>query len=394
MFDYIYSDDSKKYKFYRLPQFLFTDVKFHSLSSDAKILYSLLLDKTGWSLKSGFVDDNGKVYVHFSQKLVCDKLNVGAQKAGKLMRELDTIGLIERKRVGQGNPDKIFVKTYFEDTDTAPDSNTSGALAKENMKTDGTSYRKADAQNSENQHSGSDVKCNSEYCISSCLNDENQVSETSEITALESAESSFPTYNTRLFSKTVLSDPIYPDYGRIDEMDSSSQQELVLRVREQIEEEAILSDYNSIKTGKPLYQKEDVEELVDIIASVYATTDSVKQINGCRIPTSEVKKRFQMLTEEHIMYVLDCLKETSTVIRKRRSYLLTSLYNAPVSYDSYIAAKVRSDMERMQQGGYHKTQSGYCSSETDWGSFIEEQNRRFAEEAKREFADPCLSAAG
>lgn len=393
MFDYIYSDDSKKYKFYRLPQFLFTDVKFQSLSSDAKILYSLLLDKTGWSLKSGLVDDNGKVYVHFSQKLVCDKLNVGAQKAGKLMRELDTIGLIERKRVGQGNPDKIFVKTYFEDTDAAPDFNTSGALAKESKQTDETSYRKADAQNSENQHSGSDVKCNSEYCISSCLNDENQVSETSEITALERAESSFPTYNTRLFSKTVLSDPIYPDYGRIDEMDSSSQQDLVLRVREQIEEEAILSDY-SRKTGKPLYQKEDVEELVDIIASVYATTDSVKQINGCRIPTSEVKKRFQMLTEEHIMYVLDCLKETSTVIRKRRSYLLTSLYNAPVSYDSYIAAKIRSDMERRQQGGYCKTQSGYCRSMTDWGSFIEEQNRRFMEEAKQEYADPWLSAAG
>ena len=237
------------------------------------------------------------------------------------------------------------------------------------------------------------MKCNSEYCISSCLNDENQVSETSEITALERAESSFPTYNTRLFSKTVLSNPIYPDYGRIDEMDSSSQQDLILRVREQIEEEAILSDY-SRKTGKPLYQKEDVEELVDIIASVYATTDSVKQINGCRIPTSEVKKRFQMLTEEHIMYVLDCLKKTSTVIRKRRSYLLTSLYNAPVSYDSYIAAKIRSDMERRQQGGYCKTQSGYCRSMTDWGSFIEEQNRRFEEEAKREFADPCLSAAG
>ena len=393
MFDYIYSDDSKKYKFYRLPQFLFTDVKFQSLSSDAKILYSLLLDKTGWSLKSNLVDDSGKVYVHFSQKLVCEKLNVGVQKAGKLLRELDAIGLIERKRVGQGNPDKIFVKTYLEDTDAAPESNTSRALAKEIKKTDGSPRRKADAQNSENQHSGSDMKYNSEYCISSCLNDENQVSETSEITALESAESSFPTYNTRLFSKTVLSDSIHPDYGRIDEMDGSNQQEFILRVREQIEEEAILSDYNRI-TGKPLYQKEDVEELVDIIASVYAATDSVKQINGCRIPTSEVKKRFQMLTEEHIMYVLDCLKDTSTVIRKRRSYLLTSLYNAPVSYDSYIDAKVRSDNERRQQGGYRKSQSGYCSSMTDWRAFIEEQNRRFTEMAKQEYADSCLSAAG
>ena len=51
MFDFFYGSDSEQYQFYRVPQVLFTDDRFKSISCEAKLLYGFLLDRTSLSKK-------------------------------------------------------------------------------------------------------------------------------------------------------------------------------------------------------------------------------------------------------------------------------------------------------------------------------------------------------
>ena len=112
MFDFFYGSDSEQYQFYRVPQVLFTDDRFKSISCEAKLLYGFLLDRTSLSKKSKWVDADGKTYVFYKQENAQESLNIGKDKAVKIFVELENIGLIIRKKQGQGKPTKIYVMNF------------------------------------------------------------------------------------------------------------------------------------------------------------------------------------------------------------------------------------------------------------------------------------------
>ena len=72
------------------------------MSTDAKTLYGILLDRMGLSVKNGWLDEQGRVYIIFPVQEVMDALGCADNKATKLSRELEKFGLIERKRRGLG----------------------------------------------------------------------------------------------------------------------------------------------------------------------------------------------------------------------------------------------------------------------------------------------------
>lgn len=113
-FDYFYGNEAEQYQFYMIPQLLFTDKKFKKISTDAKVLYSLLLDRTGLSFanKDRFTDDDGRTYIYFTRDNAMGMLGCSKDKSAAIFKELDEIGLIERKRQGLGKPDKIYVKHF------------------------------------------------------------------------------------------------------------------------------------------------------------------------------------------------------------------------------------------------------------------------------------------
>ena len=87
---------------------------FKSLSCEAKVLYGLMLDRMSLSIKNRWFDEEDRVYIIFTVEEIAELLNCGTQKAVKLMKELDSnqgIGLIEKKRLGLGKPNVIYVKT-------------------------------------------------------------------------------------------------------------------------------------------------------------------------------------------------------------------------------------------------------------------------------------------
>ena len=85
----------------QLTKALFIDEKFKELSTDAKVLYGLLLDRMSLSLKNQWLDADNKVYIIFTTEEIMEALNCGNQKACRLMAELErNVCLIERRRQG------------------------------------------------------------------------------------------------------------------------------------------------------------------------------------------------------------------------------------------------------------------------------------------------------
>ena len=113
-YDYFYGQQAEQFSFYRIPKALFTEEAFSSISTDAKLLYGILLDRMNLSAKNGWLDKEGRVYIIFTLDEVQESLGCGHGKAAKLLAELDgSTGLIERKRQGLGKPNIIFVKNFI-----------------------------------------------------------------------------------------------------------------------------------------------------------------------------------------------------------------------------------------------------------------------------------------
>lgn len=111
-FDYYYGVQSEQFSFYRIPRLLIKDQHFKGLSSDAKLLYGLMLDRMALSMKNHWLDNENRAYIIYSISNVMEDINCSKPTCVKIMKELDSFGLIERKRKGLGKPDIIYVKNF------------------------------------------------------------------------------------------------------------------------------------------------------------------------------------------------------------------------------------------------------------------------------------------
>ena len=112
MFDYFYGAESEKFLFYQIPVPLVKEKRFSKLSTDAKLLYGILLSKTRLSSRNGWLDEKGRVYVYYTVKEVKDDFACSNDKATKVFQELEDIGLIERRRQ-PNKPALIYVKNFL-----------------------------------------------------------------------------------------------------------------------------------------------------------------------------------------------------------------------------------------------------------------------------------------
>ena len=114
--DYFYGQTGELFSFYRIPKALFQEQRFQSLSTDAKTLYGILLDRMSLSAKNGWLDEQNRVFIIFTIEDVKRSLCCADNKATKLLRELEEFGLIERKRRGLGRPSLVYVKNFSADS--------------------------------------------------------------------------------------------------------------------------------------------------------------------------------------------------------------------------------------------------------------------------------------
>ena len=112
MNDYFTERDAIDYTFYRVPKALISEPQYRSVSTDAKLLYGLLLDRMDLSVKNHWLDERGRVFLFYTIESIQADLCCCKEKSCKLLRELECAGLIERKRQGRGNPSIIYVKRF------------------------------------------------------------------------------------------------------------------------------------------------------------------------------------------------------------------------------------------------------------------------------------------
>lgn len=338
MFDYFYGVEAMQYTFYSVPQLLFTDEKFKGISCEAKLFYGFLLDRAGLSQKNGWYEEDGKVYVYFKLEELCEKLNVGSQKAVKVFNELDVetgIGLIRRKKQGQGKPTKIYVLNftkYIENDSDNPDFQTC-----ENQKSELCESQVLTCENHKSELSESQV-----------LTFENHKSKVVKITSPDLRKSQvLPISNT---NRIILSESYQSnqsgepsdshkshkseggDSDMIDMIDLQSERENYLELLKYNIEYEWWTD--AAKTGSKYKERLSlVNELLSVMVDVVCSRKPSMRINQEDKPTAVVKSAFLKLGQEHIEYVIDSFEKNTTEIKNPRAYMITSLYNALSTYN-------------------------------------------------------------
>ena len=269
--DYFYGQAGELFSFFRIPKALFQEQRFQDLSTDAKTLYGILLDRMSLSVKNEWFDKKGRVFIIFTIEDVKRTLRCADNKATRLLRELEEFGLIERKRRGQGKPCLVYVKNF------------SAESSKENVK------------NRDNDDScDSKIACQDPVKSRSIKKKENKTEKNN--------------------TNPILS----------DETEKMKNRELL---------EEYFSHSLEIDLLLRLYPDDEdtLYQIVNLLVDTCATNRKLLHIAGDDKPAEVVRSRFMKLNADHIRFVLKCLAENSSPIRNMKQYLLASLYNAPTT---------------------------------------------------------------
>lgn len=294
-YDYFYGQQSEQFSFYRIPKILFSQDKFWNVSTDAKLLYGILLDRMNLSARNGWLDEAGRVYIIFTIEEIKESLGCAEKKAVKLLDELEKKAeLIERKRQGLGKPNLIYVKNFISES--------------------------------------------VERQFLNCQND-NSATFQNTIQDLSKAQG-----NNTDIKNTDLSDTnsIFPSENCGKENGNEEYQQYYQYFYEQLGIEYLQQDYP--------YDVDRLENILELVVETVCSKRQIIRIGGDDRPIEVVKSRFMKLNSEHIRYVMDCFKENTTKIRNIRQYMLASLYNAPTTIESYFDALVRHDMAQPDWG--------------------------------------------
>ncbi|HIV44527.1 MAG TPA: replication initiator protein A [Candidatus Faecalibacterium avium] len=289
MFDYFYGGQAELFSFYRIPKVLFTDARIRGISCESKVLYGLLLDRMSLSIKSGWLDKQGRVYIIFTADEIMEALCCADNKATKLMKELEGCGLIERKRRGLGKPSLIYVKNFISDPSESRiqsrENHDSGAVKTatlESLKSRGTNTNPIDTDSIETDPflSGTDVGMESE------------------------GNNSRARYQNYFLNQL---------------------------------------NFNSLITSNP--EDEDMlNEMLELLVDTVCSNRKMIRIAGDDKPYEVVKGKLMKLESDHIRFVLMCMKENTTQVRNMKQYLLAALYNAPLTMYNYYASRVQHDL--------------------------------------------------
>lgn len=336
-FDFFRGNECEQYLFYRVPQVLFTDDEFRYISSEAKLLYGFLLDRTALSAKNNWTDEDGKVYVYFTQDEAKEKLNIGTGKATKIFSELDEIGLIIRIRQGQGNPCKIYVMNFAKPLSQAQTS--------ENQKSEKSKMEVLNAKK-DNLRLTKSESLKQIKRKSRLPKNESQDLQKSEVKNFEKGHPRLPKSESQDFQKTECNNTenshtenshIYLSSFSADRLNDGviEYQQCIDDVKEQISYDSLL--HQGI-------DKNYLDFIVSLIADVYINKniENTYSINNVSISAERVIKRYSLLDDTHICYVTEKLIQSfkNQQIKNIRKYTISCLYNAPVMIDIDIDSQL------------------------------------------------------
>ncbi len=335
-FDYYYGIEAEQFSFYRVPRLLIKDERFKGLSSDAKLLYGLMLDRMSMSMKNGWLDDENRAYIIYTIDNIREDLGCSKEKAVKVLAELDAskgIGLIEKIRRGLGKPDIIYVKNFVIQ-DEGRKEPLNADVSTEVGKTD---FKRSEKQTSRSQENRLQEVGKTDFSRSENLTSrgrENQLQEVGE------SDPNYTNYNQieKNYIDMSYTNPINQSTGKADAIDVMDETSAYMAlIRDNLEYE------HHMKYGQH-GDREMYEVIYETVCDVVCVKRKTIRINGEEYPYELVKSRFLKLNSSHVEYVMGCMRETVTKITNIRAYLITALYNAPSTMSHYYQQEVQHDM--------------------------------------------------
>lgn len=307
-FDFFKGNETEQYMFYRVPQVLFTDEQFNKISCEAKLLYGFLIDRTSLSVKNNWLDKSGNVFVYFTLEEAKEKLNIGTGKSVKIFDELERIGLIIRKKQGQGNPTKIYVMNFT----------------------------KQISKTSKKRKSESDVEVKTSKKRKSTVSKNGSVD----------FQKSKPNHTNRVIltesNQSYLSDDTH-DKAK-EKSESDGQTDLIEDIKEDIKYQ-INYDICLERLDELGITTDTLDLVVDILLEPY-TCKSEMIVNSQPLSPQIVQAQFRKISFDHLQYIFDSLKATTQNhrIKNLRGYLRTCLYNAPHTIDQFYTNEANYDL--------------------------------------------------
>lgn len=303
---YFYGKEAEQYSFYKIPKLLFTDDYFKKISVEAKVLYGLMLDRMSLSVKNQWMDEEGRAYIYYSLEDIMDALGCSNKKAISIMKELDMdagIGLIEKKRQGQGKPTMIYLKQFMIQDVQKCRNYTSGekSVISEVMNLHILKCKKSTSRSEEN----------------TCLEVKNIHTNKNNINNTELSNNE---------SNLILSGDDRMRY----EMDAYSE-----LISENIE-------LDILRERHP-YDQDLLEGIFDLILETVLCKNESIIVASNKYPAELVRSKFLKLNSSHVEYAIDNFKGNTTKVRNIKKYLLTTLFNAPSTISGYYQAAVNHD---------------------------------------------------
>lgn len=304
---YFYGKEADQFSFYKIPKLLFTEEYFKKISVEAKVLYGLMLDRMSLSMKNQWMDDEGRAYIYYSLEDIMEALGCSNKKAISIMKELDTdagIGLIEKKRQGQGKPTMIYLKQFMvQDVQKCRNF---------------TSEQKAAVSEVKNLHI---LKC------------KNAMSRSEEITLPEvkNIHTNKNNINNTELSNTESNHIISENDGMGLEVAAYSE-----IIKENIELDILLDRHP--------YDRELLTGIFDLILETALCKNKSIIVASSEYPAELVRSKFLKLNMFHVEYAMDCMRKNTSKIHNIKKYLLAALFNAPSTISGYYQAEVNHDL--------------------------------------------------
>ena len=304
---YFYGREADQYSFYRIPKLLFTEEYFKKISVEAKVLYGLMLDRMSLSMKNQWFDAEGRAYIYYSLDDIMDALGCSNKKAISIMKELDTengIGLIEKKRQGQGKPTMIYLMQFMTQDAKKCNNYTSG--------------EKSAISEVKNLHI---LKC------------KNVMSRSEEFThpEVKKLHTNKNNINNTELSDTESNHIISENHVMGFDVEAYSK-----IIKENIELDILLERYP--------YDRELLTGIFDLILETVLCQNKSIVVASSEYPAELVRSKFLKLNMFHVEYAMDCMRKNTLKIHNIKKYLLAALFNAPSTISGYYQAEVNYDL--------------------------------------------------
>lgn len=282
-FEYFYGKEADDFTFYRIPKKIITSPYFKDVSYGAKILYGLLFDRMGLSIKNGWFDEGNRAYIIFSIQEIMESMYCSKPTAVKFMSELKDVGLIDRKKRGQGFADYIYVKKFVDKNEVVKnfDLKESKDLTSEGSENELQEVQKFNPNNTDK--------------------------------------------NNNYFNDNYIIPPLPGSRSDYEEI-----------IKENIEYDILKNEFKG----------DWLDNIIEVMLDVLCSDSKNITIQQIDIPIEQVRKRYLQIDDMHIRYLDDFVRKNDYVIHNFKNFYISAIYNAPVNIDSFYDSWVKEDKRR------------------------------------------------